>query len=142
MLSSVNVIKTQGTIVTNYGDIEEPWVSPADIAAVAAEEMTMPFDGIKIRYIASDELSCDEVAEILGRSIGKPDLKWVAIPDEQLLNSLKAAGMNPGVAEGYVGMNAGRRNELYQDYYRNKPVLGTVKMTDFAKEFAAVYNQQ
>jgi len=29
---------------------------------------------------------------------------------------------------------------LYEDYYLNRPTLGKVKLTDFAKEFAAVYN--
>jgi hypothetical protein len=53
-----------------------------------------------------------------------------------------AAGMNPGIAKGFVEMNASRRGGvLYEDYYSNRPVLGKVKLTDFAKEFAAVYNK-
>ncbi|MEJ0101134.1 MAG: NAD(P)H-binding protein [Bacteroidota bacterium] len=142
LFAFIHTIKTQGAIVSNYGNIEEPWVSPIDIAAVAAEEITTAFDGIKIRYIASEELNCNEVASILGAAIGKPDLKWLVIPDEQLLDGLIAAGMNPGIAKGFVEMNAGRRGGLYEDYYRNKPTLGKVKLKDFAKEFAAVYNQQ
>jgi len=138
----MNTIKTQSAIVSNYGDIEEPWVSPIDIAAAAAEEMTTPFEGIKIRYVASDELTCNEVAGILGEAIGVPDLKWIIITSEQLLNNLITAGMNLGIAKGFVEMNAGRRNALYEDYYRNKPTLGKVKLKDFAKEFADVYNQQ
>jgi uncharacterized protein YbjT (DUF2867 family) len=141
LFAFINTIKTQGAIISNYGGIEEPWVSPIDIASVVAEEMETPFDGIKIRYVASDELSCDEVAGILGKAIGKPDLKWLAIPDEKQLEGLIKAGMNPVIAKGYVDMNAGRRNTLYEDYYRNKPVLGKVKMTDFAKDFAAAYTQ-
>jgi hypothetical protein len=65
---------------------------------------------------------------ILGEAIGKPDLKWLIIPDEQLLNGMIAAGMNPNIAEGFVEMNAGRRGGvLYEDYNRNRPVLGKVK---------------
>jgi len=142
LFSFIPAIKTQGAIISNYGDIKEPWVSPIDIAAVAAEEIVKQFEGRTIRYIASDELPCNEVAAILGAAIGKPDLKWIAIPDQELLNGLLAAGMNPDIAKGYVEMNAGRRNGLYEDYYRNKPTLGNVKMTDFAKEFAAVFNQK
>lgn len=90
--------------------------------------------------MASDELSPNEVASILGEAIGKPDLKWVVIPDEQLLNGLLATAMNPGIARGFVEMNASRRDGvLYEDYYRNKPTLGKTKLTDFAKEFAAAY---
>ena len=31
---------------------------------------------------------------------------------------------------------------LMEDYYRHKPTLGKEKLTDFAKEFAAVYKQE
>jgi uncharacterized protein YbjT (DUF2867 family) len=141
MLAFIPTIKTQGAIVQNYGgDDREPWVSPIDIAAAIAEEMEKPFEGRKIRYVASDELSPNEVAGILGEAIGKPDLKWSVIRDEQLLNGLLAAGMNPGIAKGFVEMNASRRDSvLYEDYYRNKPTFGKIKLTDFAKEFAAAY---
>jgi uncharacterized protein YbjT (DUF2867 family) len=142
LFSFINTIKTQGVIASNYGeDNKEPWVSPVDIAAAVEEEIVTPFKGRKVRYVASDELSCNEVANILGGAIGKPDLKWIVIPDEQLLNGMIAAGMNPAIAAGLVEMNASRRNGiLYEDYYQHEPVLGKVKMKDFAKEFAAVYN--
>jgi uncharacterized protein YbjT (DUF2867 family) len=138
----VPVIKTQGIIASNYGgDHKEPWVSHIDIAAAVAEEIIKPFEGRTIRYVASDELTGNEIAGILGKAIGKPDLKWSIIPDEQQLSGLLAAGMNPAIAAGLVEMNASRRTVLYDDYYRHQPVLGKVKMTEFAKEFATVYNQ-
>jgi uncharacterized protein YbjT (DUF2867 family) len=144
MLAFIPTIKKQDAIIQNYGgDKREPWVSPLDIAAVIAEEMEKPFSGRHIRYIASDEVSPNEAAKILGEAIGKPGLKWQEIPDEQILQGMLAAGMNADIAKGLVEMNAGRRNDvLYEDYYRNKPTLGKVKLADFAKEFAAVYNQQ
>lgn len=141
LFSFIPTIKTQGAIVSNYGgDDKEPWVAPLDIAAAIAEEMEQPFEGRKIRYVASDALSPNEVATILGTAIGKPDLKWIAIPDEQLLDGLLAAGMNPGIAKGFVEMNASRRGGiLYEDYYRHKPTLGKTKLTDFAKDFAVAF---
>jgi uncharacterized protein YbjT (DUF2867 family) len=143
MFAFIPTIKAQGTIIQNYGgDEREPWVSPLDIAAVIAEEIEKPFEGRSVRYIASDEASPNEVAAILGAAIGKPHLKWTVISDEQLLDRLSTAGMNPATAKGFVEMNAARRGGvLYEDYYRNRPVLSQVKLMDFAKEFAAVYNQ-
>ncbi len=136
-------IKTQNAIVQGYGgDQKEPWVSPLDIAAAIAEEMAKPFEGRTIRYIASDEVSPNELAKIIGEAIGKPDLKWLAISDEQLLNGMLATGMNPWIANGFVEMQASQGNGiLYEDYYRNHPTLGKVKLIDFAKDFAQVYNQ-
>jgi hypothetical protein len=82
------------------------------------------------------------VAGILGEAIDKPDLKWVIIPDEQLLNGMIATGMNTSIARGLVEMNACRRSgALYEDYFRNRPVLGKVKLAEFAKEFAAAFKQ-
>ncbi|HWD86809.1 MAG TPA: NAD(P)H-binding protein [Mucilaginibacter sp.] len=144
LFAFIGTIKTQGIIASNYGDDDkDPWVSPLDIADAIAEEIEIQKPGErKVRYVASDQLTCNEVAAILGEAIGKPDLKWVLISDEQVLNGMLAAGVNPQIAKGLVEMNASRRNgTLYEDYYRHEPVLGKVKMKDFAPEFAAVYNQ-
>ncbi len=143
MFAFIPTIKAQNAIFQNYGgDEKEPWVSPLDIAAIVAEEIEKPFEGRTVRYIASDEVSPNEVAGILGNAVGKPGLKWITAPDEQFLNSLLSAGFNPEAAKGYADMNIGRRNHLYDDYNQHKPAFGKVKLTDFAKNFAAVYNQQ
>ena len=141
MFAFIPAIQNAGAIIQNYGGNEkEPWVSPADIAEVIIEEMEEPFKGRTVRYIASDEISPNEVAQVLGKAIGKPDLKWQMIPDDQFLANLLNIGFNPPAARGLTDMNAGRRNHLYDDYRQHRPVLGKVKLTDFAKQFAEVYN--
>ncbi len=144
LLRFMDTIKTQGVIASNYGgDDKIPWVSPIDIAAAVAEELVTPFAGRKVRYVVSDELTCDEVAAILGTAIGKPDLKWIVIPDEQMQSRLIMAGFSPELAAGFVEMNASTHSgQLFEDYDRNRPVLGKVKMKDFAKEFASAYHQE
>lgn len=145
MFAFIPAIKNAGSIFQNYGgeELREPWVSPLDIAASIAEEIELPFDGRKIRYIASDEVTPNEVAAILGNAIGKPDLKWVVIPNEEFTANLVRAGFSQRAAEGLAEMNAGRvSGVLYEDYHQHKPALGNVKLTDFAKEFAAVFNQR
>ncbi len=143
MFSFIPTIKSQGLIIQNYGgDQKEPWVSPLDIASTIAEEIERPFNGRKIRYIASEEISPNEIAQILGEAIGKTDLKWLTVSDEEILNSMVKAEMNPKTAKGFVEMNAARGNGvLYEDYYLHKPILGKVKLKEFAKEFAAAYHQ-
>lgn len=140
----LDMIKQEGIICANYGGENQiPWVSPIDIAAAIAQEIAAPLTGRKVRYVASEELSGNEVASILGAAIGKPDLKWNIIPDVQTQSGLEAAGMHPGIAAGLVEMYASLHNGvLAADYYLHKPaVMGKVKMTDFAKEFAIVFNQ-
>ena len=135
------MVKNQGFIGTNYGaDKIIPWVSPIDIAAAIAEEIVTPFVGRKVRYVASEELTGNETASILGAAIGKPDLEWRIIPSEQMLSGLESAGMNPQIAAGLVEMYASLYSGLLaEDYYRHKPIMGKVKLKDFAKEFAAAF---
>jgi uncharacterized protein YbjT (DUF2867 family) len=143
MYQFIPMIKQHGAIISSDGgDRKKPWVSPLDIAEVIAQEIEKPFEGRSIRYIASDEISPNQTAQVFGEAIGKPDLKWIEISDEQMLNNLLTAGMNPQTAKGYVEMNVGVRDgSLYEDFYNNKPQLGKVKLTDFAKDFAAAYHQ-
>ncbi len=113
-----------------------------DIASAIAEEMELPFEGRTIRYIASEEISPNEIAKTLGLAIGKPDLKWIAITDEQLLNGMLSMGMNEQIAIGFVEMQAAQGSGfLYEDYYKNTPKLGKTKFSDFAKDFAKIFNQ-
>ena len=143
LLGYIPMIKSIGFIAANYGgDDIIPWVSPIDIASAIAEELSMPFDGRKARSVASEDLSGNETARIVGEAIGKPDLKWTVISDEETLSGLLSIGMNPAIAAGLVEMYAGLHSGLLaQDYYQNKPaVMGKVKMTDYAKEFAAAFN--
>ncbi|WP_158800637.1 SDR family oxidoreductase [Pedobacter sp. L105] len=144
LLNFIYAIKAKGIIASVYGEDDMvSWVSPIDIARAAVEELNSSAPGLKIRYVASDELSCNEAAGILGEAIGMPDLKWVIINSEQALNRMEAAGLNPSLAESFVEMNASIHSGLiYKDYYQNKPVLGKVKLKDFAKEFAAAYHQK
>lgn len=139
----IETIKKQSAIISNYGgDRKEPWVSPLDIAAAISEEMERPFDGRTVRYVASEEVSPNEIAEVLGNAIGKPDLKWIVIPGEQLLDGMLSIGINPQIANGLVEMQASQGSGLlYEDYYRNKPIFGKMKLADFVKDFVTAYNQ-
>jgi len=144
LFSFIPSIKKLGRIVSNYGgDQKEPWVSPVDIAAVIAEEVDMPFAGRNVRYVASDEVSPNEVAAALGKAIGQPHLQWTVIPGEELQNNWLKIGFNPQVAKGFVELQASQGSgRLYEDYARHRPVLGKVKLADFAKEFAEVYHSE
>jgi len=142
----VNLIKQAGYIAANYGADEELiWVSPIDIAAAVVDELEdkrpLPRN---VRYVASDELTGHETARILGEAIGMPDLQWILISSKESRKGLEAIGMNPAIAAGLVDMFASQHNGiLTADYYRNKPTrMGNVKITDFAKEFAAVFSQK
>ncbi|WP_221391242.1 NAD(P)H-binding protein [Dyadobacter sp. NIV53] len=141
----INMIKVTGCIGTNYGGEDKVTiVSPNDIADAAFEEIISPATDIKIRYVASDEHTCNEIAHILGVAIGKPDLKWLTFSDEQVQATMENSGIPPNLATKLVELNASIHNGgLRRDYDLHKPaVLGKVKLEDFAKDFAKAFNQK
>ena len=142
LLAYENSIKEQGMIFSSYGKDKFPLVSPKDIAAAISEEIVKTKSENKIRYVVSDEKNGDEIAEELGKAVGKSDLKWVIVSDGQVLDALKSIGMQPKIAEGlvemYSSMNSGL---LMEDYERHKPEFGKVKIADYAEEFAEVFKQ-
>ncbi len=143
LLNFIPVIKNAGMIVSNYGAEDMvAWVSPIDIAAAVAQEIVTPHTGTKVIYVASEELTCNQVAGILGEAIGKPDLKWICIPDEQMLTNLVSFGVPKQFAAGLVEMQSGMHKGIFfEDYNQHRPTLGKVKLKEYAKEFAAVYNK-
>lgn len=141
---SLPTIKSKGAIIQSYGgDQKEPWVSPLDIAASIAYEMERPFNGRTVHYLASEEVSPNEIAECIGRAIGNPILTWDVITGDKLLDQLLSAGANEWVANGIVDMQKAQQNgTLYDDFYHHKPTFGKIKLEDFAKEFAEKYREQ
>lgn len=139
----IPLIQSQSIITANYGDKPLVMVSPSDIAAVAAEELTSPAPHDPIRYIASDDRTGNEIARTLGAAIGKPDLKWVLVSDEQMKSNYEAAGLPGHIATGLVEMFESIRNgRMDADYRLHEPkVKGKVKLEDFAREFAKTYHQ-
>lgn len=134
-----------GIILSNYGanDIV-PWVSPVDIAAAIVEELESTESGCKVNYVACEELTCQEVATIIGKAVGKPFLKWVLISDKQMTKAIKQLGAPELLANELTEMNKTIHDgSLFEDYYKNKPkTMGQVKMTDFAREFALTYSKK
>lgn len=139
----VSMIKNAGVITANYGgDDRVVLVAPEDIAEAALEELESTETGQRVRYVASDDRTCNEIAQVLGQAIGKPDLKWITISDEEMQKGFEAYGMSQSVAACLVEMFAAcHTGLLHHDYDNHRPKLGKVKLEDFAKEFAAVYNK-
>lgn len=137
----VDVIKGAGFISENYGgDDKMVLVDPKDIAAAAAEELTTT-NRNKVQYVVSDEHTANEVAQILGAAIGKPEMKWITLTNEEMKEGMETAGVPSHVIANFVEMGASLHSgALIEDYEAHKPIImGSVKLQDFANEFAAAY---
>ena len=138
----MDMIRHMGIAGGNFGDDTLVLTHTDDIATAAVEELiNLDFSGHQVRYIASDERTGAEIAQVLGSAIGKPELPWVVFSDEQTMEGMKQAGLNEEMATAYTTMGKAIRNGSMQaDFFEHKPVYGNVKLDDFAKnEFAPAF---
>jgi uncharacterized protein YbjT (DUF2867 family) len=141
-LAQVGLAKTAGIIGGNYGTGEKLFlVHPKDIANAALTALlNLNFTGISTEYIIGDERSGKEIASVIGQSIGK-EINWVEFTDEQQKQGLLGAGLSETHAEGYTTMGkALREGVMQEDARKNKPSFASIKLEDFAQEFARAYN--
>jgi uncharacterized protein YbjT (DUF2867 family) len=146
-LANIGMIRHMNILGGNYGDSNTKMIlaHPEDIAEVAAEALLdLSFRGHTILYIVSDERTTGDIARELGKAIGKPDLPWVGFTDEQAYQGLKDAGLPEGMAAKYAEMGkAMRTGIMWEDYYRETPKKhGKIKLEEFAKSFAQVYQAE
>lgn len=144
LFCSLADIKQQRKIITN-ADINQTqsWVAPEDIAPVVAKVLTSRQTGKNIQYVASDEVSYQEIAKIIGMKIGNPNLKSSQVSDDQMLKILTNRGIPEKIARELTKMTKCRReSDFYADYRAHQPKLGPTKMKDFARLFAQVYEKQ
>jgi uncharacterized protein YbjT (DUF2867 family) len=142
-LAQISLAKQAGIIGGNYGDGEKVFlVHTRDIAAAALEELLdLNFHGHSVRYLIGDERAGNEIADVLGKAIGKP-LSWVTFTDEQQKDGLLQAGLPETHATLYTDMGRALRTGAMQaDARKNKPALSPIKLEDFAREFADVFKQ-
>lgn len=139
--SMLPLIQGMGIAGANFGNGSEKLVlvHTDDIAAVVAEALgNLDFTGFTVQYISSDERHPSEIAAVLGAAIEKPNMPWIAFPDEQMLEGMLQSGLSQTIAAGYVQMgHAIQAGKIQEDYWANPPATkGKVKLEQFAKEFA------
>ena len=143
--ANIGMIKHMGIIGGNYGEGTRLVVADtSDIADVAAEELLhLSFEGKSVKYIVSDEKTTNEVASILGKAIGKPDLKWVNFTDADTIGGMLQNGVPEDVAKNYAEMGAAMRSgEMAAEYNKSRAAtFGKNNLETFAPIFAAAYNQ-
>ncbi len=145
LLANTGMVKHSDIIGSNFGgaDLKLVLTDTKDITDAAFEELSaLNFSGHSIRYIVSDERSTDEIAKIIGSAIGKPSLPWIVFTNEQSKAGMLQAGLPEEATKNYVEMGTAiQSGRMMEDYWKNRPAkLGKVKLEDFAKTFAIVYN--
>lgn len=142
--SMIPMIRNAHIMGSNFGLEGQriPLADTGDIAAAAANALLqLSFKGFGHQYIASDYRTAAAIASTFGAAIGQPNLPWVVFSDQQSEEGMKQAGLPESIVEAYVEMGkAFREGLITEDFEKNVPALAAVRLEDFAKQFAQVYN--
>jgi uncharacterized protein YbjT (DUF2867 family) len=117
LFNQIGVIKGMGIMGSPVkGDLKMGMIATQDIAHFAAEKLsTLNFKGKNTVDLHGDrDYNHHEVAAIVGKAIGKPELPYVEFPFEDNKKALLEYGISESVADGfnnmYKGINAGLFN--------------------------------
>jgi uncharacterized protein YbjT (DUF2867 family) len=94
-------------------DLKVPMIATRDVGDYAAKRLlALDFSGKQTRELLGErDLSMAEVTAVIGRGIGKPDLRYEQFPFDQVQQVLIQMGIPPKTAavyiEMYKGINAG-----------------------------------
>ena len=108
-LAQIGIIQTFNTTAGPVrADLALPMIATRDIGAAAANALlALDFNGKQTRELLGErDLSYAEAATIIGKAIGKPELKYVQLPDQQIRGAFLQMGMSANVADLILEMSA------------------------------------
>jgi uncharacterized protein YbjT (DUF2867 family) len=127
-------------------DLKIPMIATRDIGTAAADALLqLSFRGKQTRELLGHrDLNYNEIAAIIGNAIGKPDLKYIQAPDDQVRAGMVQSGMSDQVARLLIEM-AQALNSGYMHALETRATNNTTPTSyeNFVAEtFVPAYQQQ
>ena len=122
------------------GDLPVEMIATRDIAAKAAELLdALSFRGQSIVELAGPQaITLNDATAILGKAIGKPDLKYVQFSYDDAKQAMLAMGMQPSIVSLMLEMQRGFNEALVA--FESPPVRTPTSFEAFAKVFAEAFH--
>ena len=146
-LPQVNAIRQMGVVAGPVrSDLKLPMIATRDIGNAAADVLLHPtIRGKQTRELLGHrDVSYTEVAAIIGKTIGKSDLKYAQVPDDQFRAVLTQMGMSEQIAnlllEMTQALNIGKMHALEPRTPQN--TTPTTYEAFVTEVFAPAYQQQ
>src|ERR1700676_3435912 len=140
-LSAIEMIQMMGTFGGALKpDLKIPMIATRDIGAHAAERLLkLDFSGKQTQELLGErDLSMTEVAAIVSRGIGKPDLRYLQFTYEQVEQTLVQTGLSTKTAAYLIEMFQGFNNGMVAGMEpRSAANTTTTSMETFVKEMFA-----
>ncbi len=142
-LTSIGLIKAQGINGGAIrGDLPIAMIATRDIGAVAADLLAgVSFTGKSTRELQGPRsYTMSEATTILGRAIGKPDLRYVQFPYADTKQALLGAGLSASMADLYVEMTRAFNDGIVKPLEPRSPRNTTpTTLDEFSATFAEAY---
>jgi len=146
-LQQVGAISKMGYAVGPIrAELKLSMIAARDIGAAAADALLrLTFRGKQTQELLGQrEITYTEVAAAIGKAIGKPDLKYTQLPDDQVRSAMVQMGMSEKFAglilEMTASLNSGYMKALEPRTSRN--TTPTTYENFVAESFVPAYQQQ
>jgi uncharacterized protein YbjT (DUF2867 family) len=141
LLANIDMIKQMNIMGSAIqGDMKIPMIATQDIADFAAERLLKKdFSGMPVKdLLGQRDLSMDEAAEIIGRKINMPGLRYVQFSYEDTEKALLAMDFSTDVAGLFIEMSKAF-NEGMIATPRTRQNTTKTRFENFAEMFAKIY---
>ena len=143
-LAQVSIIQGMGLAAGPLrADLKLPMIATRDIGAAAAEALlNLDFSNQQTRELLGErDISMSEAAMIMGSAIGKPDLKYLQVPGEQVRPALVKLGLSESVVTMILELAAALNSGLVRPLETRsaKNTTPTSFETFVAEEFLPLY---
>jgi uncharacterized protein YbjT (DUF2867 family) len=143
LLMNIDLIKKMNIMGSAIrGNVKFAMIATKDIAAYAAERlMKRDFFGKSVRdLLGQRDISLDEAAAVIGKKLGKPDLKYVAFPYDDAEKGMMSMGLTPDMSRLYIEMSKALNDALFAvNIPRTKENTTPTSIEEFADVFAKIY---
>jgi uncharacterized protein YbjT (DUF2867 family) len=106
-LAAIDMIRRMGMFGhALLPDLKMPMIATRDVGDYAAQRLlALDFSGKQTRELLGErDLSMKEATAVIARGIGKPDLRYVQFPYDQMQQALTQMGFSPKKAAVYIEM--------------------------------------
>ncbi|MFZ3342470.1 MAG: NmrA family NAD(P)-binding protein [Terriglobales bacterium] len=147
VLPQVGVIRMLGNMAGPVrSDLKLPMIATRDIGNAVAEALVRgDFRGKTTRELLGQrDIDYTEAAAIIGKAIGKPDLRYIQAPDDQLRPAMVQMGMSVDLV-GLILEMAAALNSGYMRALEPRSAANTTSTsfeTFVTEEFVLAYRQQ
>jgi uncharacterized protein YbjT (DUF2867 family) len=143
LLMNIDLIKKMNIMGSAVrGDVKFAMIATKDIATYAAERLAKrDFSGKTVAdLLGQRDLSLSEAAAVIGKKLGRPDLKYVAFPYEDAEKGMIGKGLTPDMSKLYIEMSKALNEGLFAvNIPRTKENTTPTPIEEFADSFARIY---